>query len=205
MEGKRCLIAGGGKVAHRKILNIIDFDIEIKVVSPEFIPEIKRLADENRISIVERGFEESYLAGADIVFAATNNEKVNRRIFDEARRRRIPVNVVDNPPLCDFIVPAEIRRGPLTISVCTEGCFPLLSKKIKKELAERYEGDYESYLALLGEMRDFVVKNIDGEMEKKELLGRLLDSDMLSVLRREGFDKAREFAMKIIEGYKRKS
>lgn len=118
------------------------------------------------------------------VVAATDRREVNRRIAGDCQRRRLPVNVADDPRLCSFIVPALVRRGDLSIAVSTGGKSPGLASRIRQELALRYDESYGERLALLGVYRDRVLAEDLPEEEKQKLLRESLDLPRRQLLRR---------------------
>jgi len=124
LEGKRVLIVGGGEVAGRKLSKVLECrPLSVRVVAPEVSPEVAKMASE-RVEVVERAFEPGDVEGFDVVFAATDDPDLNRRVADLAREQRAWVNVVDSPELCDFFLQASVRKGELTISVSTGGLAP---------------------------------------------------------------------------------
>src|SRR3990172_11961296 len=128
IKNKMCIVIGGGKVAERKILSLLDCKADVTVISPKVTRFIQKLSDESKISILKRYFRKEDLKEAFLVIAATNSSRINRKIIQEANKRKILINVVDSPELCDFIMPSLIRRGDLLITISTGGKAPALSK-----------------------------------------------------------------------------
>jgi len=131
ISGRKCIVIGGGNVAERKILSLLECGADVTVISPSLTKNIKRLVDEYRINFIKRNYKKGDLKGAFIVVAATNDSKVNKEVAKEAKKKKVMINVVDSPKLCDFISPSVIRRGDLVISISTGGKFPAFSKKIR--------------------------------------------------------------------------
>lgn len=195
LEGKNCLIIGGGDIAYRKIKNLLLYPVRLTVIAPEVIKEIDELSGGKKITLYKRSFCDNDITGFDLVIAATNNPDVNHRIAEIAKEKKILVNVVDEPEYCSFIAPAAMRRGPLIIAVSTEGMCPALSKKIRDEIAKNYDEDYESYILILSKLRDIITTKIKDETNKKELLEKIIASEIFSILKNKGLESALDYGM----------
>src|ERR687895_651364 len=130
LDGRRCVVVGGGEVASRKARKLLQARAEVVVVSPEIKPELESVAAE----IHRRPYEDGDLEGAYLAFAATDARKVNATVAWEAKERGIPINVADRPSEGDFALPSTLRRGGLQVAVSTGGASPTLARKIKDEL-----------------------------------------------------------------------
>ena len=139
LQGRRCVIIGGGGVAEGKIARLLESGAEIRVISPDATPGIRRMASEGAIQWEPRPYRPGDLAGAFIAIAATNLREVNRRIFDEAEARGVMLNAVDDPPNCSFIAPSIVQRGPVTVAISTGGASPALARKLRESLQESGE------------------------------------------------------------------
>jgi len=157
---KRCLVIGGGKVAERKVTMLLQFNARIVVVGPVMTKALLKLAEEGKIEYFQRTFAVEDLDKTALVFACTDNNAINNKIKKEAARKNIPVNVVDAPDVCDFIVPSVIKKGDLTIAISTSGEFPLLSKKLRQKIEEIVTDDYLEYLHIMGEFRKHLMKTV---------------------------------------------
>lgn len=178
LQGKSVVIAGGGTVAYRKIQSLMKAGANITVVSPEAIDPIKDLDEEGSLLWIQKPVEDKDYEDAFIIIAATNQPGVNRQIAETAKSRQL-VNVVDEPSLGNFSVPAIVRRGRLLIAVSTGGASPVLAKRIKKELQEIYTSDYEGFTAFLYECRQ-LIKKWDGPLEEKHrILNEMLEERFL--------------------------
>ena len=195
IQDKKVVIVGGGKVAYRKIVNLLQAGARITVVSPKIHLGIEKLIKDNQIIWHKKEFETDDLEGAFLVIAATNNEKVNAHVATFAGASQL-VNVVDNQELSTFHVPAKLTRGDLTISVATNGASPTLAKEIRDELALVYDNSYESYLEFLSQAR-IVVKNSNCDSATKIQLLK----DITNKAYRESVQMQQVFLEKI-EGYK---
>lgn len=132
IRGRRCVVVGGGRVAQRKVLQLLRAGGSVRVVAPRVTARLRALAARGRIVLVERSYRKGDLGRAALAFAATDSEDVQRRVAADARRQRIPLNVVDVPHRCDFTVPAVLRKGRVVITVSTEGAAPYISALVKR-------------------------------------------------------------------------
>ena len=135
LTGRRCVVVGGGSIGLEKVEGLLACDGRVVLIAPEAEPELARLASEGSIEWVRREYETGDLEATFIAIAATNDTDVNIRVYDDAERRAMLVNVVDVPPLCNFILPAIVRTGPLAIAISTAGASPALAKRIKAQVA----------------------------------------------------------------------
>jgi precorrin-2 dehydrogenase / sirohydrochlorin ferrochelatase len=154
----KCLVVGGGRVALRKVRMLLDCGGEIKVVSSTFHSNLLRLADQKAIRLIRRDYKPGDLAGAAIVIAATDQQEINRRVAEEAKRAGALVNVVDDPEPSSFILPSCFRKGDLTLAVSTGGKSPALARKIRTELQKNFGKEYATLLLLIGEVRSSLMR-----------------------------------------------
>ncbi|PRR82210.1 precorrin-2 dehydrogenase/sirohydrochlorin ferrochelatase family protein [Clostridium vincentii] len=192
IENKKCLIVGGGDIAHRKIFELIEYGASITVVSPNINEKIKVLADNSVINYIKDRYDKSYIEDIYIVVASTNDFKVNNQIFRDCSERRILVNIVDDPKNCSFIVPSKIKRGDLTIAISTNGKSPTLSRCIRENLEKIYDEDYETFLNILGDVRQEVMGKFKDYSKKKEIFNVIMKRDYLTKLKLFGEDIVRE-------------
>ncbi|MED2974804.1 NAD(P)-binding protein [Fictibacillus sp. B-59209] len=171
---KPAVVIGGGAVAHRKILGLLEAGAAIKVVSPEAVPAIQKMQHEHLLKWDKKSVEPSDYKDAFIIFAATDQPEVNQRIAENAGNHQL-VNVVDQPVLGNFSVPAVARRGKLVMAVSTGGASPILAKRIKKELLAAYSEDYEAYTQFLFRCRERIKEWEASLDEKQSLLHELLE------------------------------
>jgi len=196
VTGRPCLVIGGGEVALRKAQALTEAGARVTVISPEIDSRIEDCA---RVEVVRRVFEPGDTEGFALVFAATGDREVNARVSAEAAANSIPVNVVDDPELCTFIVPAVVRRGDLMIAVTTSGKGPGLSKRIRRKLEDVIGEEYGPYVALLGDLRERVRELYSTQPEREAAINRVLDNPRVLELLREGkLDLARETALRCI-------
>ncbi|MCX6550340.1 MAG: SAM-dependent methyltransferase, partial [Acidobacteria bacterium] len=154
LSGQPVLVVGGGTVAERKIETLLESGASITVVSPDVTDLIARQAGEGRLTHHPRTYRRGDLNGFRLAYAATSDRQVNQAVRDEAKDAAIWFNAIDKPDLCDFISPAIVRRGDLTIAVSTNGRCPALAKRIREDLEQKYGPEYADLVEEMGQARD---------------------------------------------------
>jgi precorrin-2 dehydrogenase/sirohydrochlorin ferrochelatase len=179
---KICLVVGGGKVAERKAAMLLQFNAHVVVVSPVMTKTLLTLGEEAKIEYFQRTYTAKDLDNAALIFACTNNSAMNNQIKREAAGKHIPVNVVDVPDVCDFIVPSIIRKGDLTIAISTSGELPLLSKKLRQKIEEVVTDDYLEYLHIMGEFRRHLMKTVKEARKRGFIMKQIGEMDVQEVI-----------------------
>ena len=192
LSDKLCLVVGGGRVAERKVNSLLDCGARVQMVCPELTPNLDKMAALGKINYRRGTYQTSDLAGVFLVVCAVNNKEVNQRIAADCAERNLLVNVVDQPDLCNFIVPAIMRRGDLTMAVSTGGKSPLLARHFRKELEKGYGVQYEEYLDLLGELRQKVIHQVTDEEKKMEILAGMVSPEILVLVQENRLDLIKE-------------
>lgn len=187
--GRRVVVVGGGVVASRKVAALCDCGAAVTVVSPEFCPE---LAETPGLVRCARAYRSGDLAGACLVIGATDCEAVNRQVWDDARAAGVPCNIVDQPELCSFTVPAVITRGDLVITVSTGGVSPALSARLRRKFEAELGSALEAHLRLLAEMRPVVRHSPLPTRERMRLLTAMAGAPITRLIEEEGEASARE-------------
>ncbi|MDP3049635.1 MAG: bifunctional precorrin-2 dehydrogenase/sirohydrochlorin ferrochelatase [Thermodesulfovibrionales bacterium] len=167
LKGKKCVVAGGGKVAERKALSLLRSGAEVTVISPECTERLKKENLKGRIKYISRRYKKGDLKNAFLVIAATDSGETNKRISEDAPYL---VNIVDMPLLCNFIAPSVVRRGPLTIAVSTSGISPSLARTIRKELEGLYGREFVKHLNYIKKMRVKALSGIKNDKERIKFL-----------------------------------
>jgi len=194
LSGRRAVVVGGGEVALRKVRALADVGAKVRVVAPKLVA---RFAEDGRFECLAERYQKRHLEGALIAVAATDDEAVNRRVAEDARAAGVLVNVVDQPELCDFIVPAQVRRGDLLIAVSTGGAAPALAKRLRERLEKEFGPEYATLLDVLGEVRENLKKrNIPADLRRR-IFERLAEADVLRAAR-GGPDILRQALVKVV-------
>jgi siroheme synthase-like protein len=186
LTGRRCLVVGGGEVGLEKVEGLLACSGEVTLVAPFAVPALERLAAEGSIRWERREYAgKTDLEGAFMVIAATDDTEVNIRVFDDAEERAMLVNVVDVPPLCNFILPAIVRTGPLAIAISTAGASPALAKRMKSEIAELYGEDHARLAVILNEVRGWAKSTLPTYQDRKAFFEGIVggDPDPIALLR----------------------
>jgi precorrin-2 dehydrogenase/sirohydrochlorin ferrochelatase len=167
LTGRRCVVVGGGEVGLEKVEGLLACDGRVVLVAPDAVPELQALATEGSIEWHRRDYRPGDLEATFIAIAATDDTDTNIRIYEDAERRAMLVNVVDVPPLCNFILPAIVRTGPLAIAISTAGASPALAKRIKREIAEVYGEPYARLAVLLNDARGWAKATLPTYQDRK--------------------------------------
>lgn len=187
LEGRRCLLVGGGPVARRKAEGLVECGAVVTVVAPDVDPGMAALP----VTVERRAYEpgEAGKGGYRLVLTATDDPVINQAVHDDAEAAGIWVNSADDPQRCTFTLPAVVRRGPLLLTVSTGGHSPAVASWLRGRLSEEFGVEYEVLVELLAEERE-AIRAAGGSTEG---LGwqRALDSDMLSLIRGGRIPEAR--------------
>jgi precorrin-2 dehydrogenase / sirohydrochlorin ferrochelatase len=178
LSGRRCVVVGGGEVGLEKVEGLLACGGAVALIAPEATPELERYASEGSISWERRPYAgPSDLEGVFMAIAATNNTDVNIAVYDDAERRAMLVNVVDVPPLCNFILPAIVRTGPLAIAISTAGASPALAKRMKREIAELFGEEYAKLAILLNEVRGWAKATLPTYDERRDFFESIVNGE----------------------------
>lgn len=178
IKGKKCRVIGGGRVAERKVTDLLEADAVVTVISPATTEKLLKYYNDGKINLTRREYRYGDLTDSYLVYAATDDREVNETCLRECREKSILLNVVDKPDMCDFIVPARITRGDLNIIVSTNGKSPMLSKKIRKGLENLFTDEYGEYLEILGDLREKVKTEVQDIEKRREIFRTLVYSDV---------------------------
>jgi siroheme synthase-like protein len=193
LTGRRCVVIGGGDVGLEKVEGLLASDADVTLVAPDAHLELTQLALEGSIKWERRAYESADLDGCLIAIAATNDTDVNIRVFEDAEQRAMLVNVVDVPPLCNFILPAIVRTGPLAIAISTAGASPALAKRMKREIGELFGEPYAMLAVLLNEARGWAKATLPTYQDRKDFFESIVNGepDPVELLREGRFDEVR--------------
>ncbi len=177
LGGRRCVVVGGGEIGLEKVEGLLACGGEVTLVAPDAVPELQELAEEGSIQWEQRAYEPADLEGTFIVIAATNDTDVNIGVYEDAERRAMLVNVVDVPPLCNFILPAIVRQGSMAIAISTQGASPALAKRMKAEIAEQFGEAYAELALVLNEVRGWAKDTLPTYRDRKEFFEGIVNGD----------------------------
>lgn len=202
IAGKNCVIIGGGKVAERKCLPLLAAGAAVTIISPGITSVLEKRRDKGMLRHIRRSYRSGDIRSAFIVIVATDSEEINKKVVSDAGSQTVLLNVVDNPSLCNFIVPSVLRRGPLTIAVSTGGVSPAMARTVRKKLERLYGPDFSRYLAFLRDIR----KNAKAEIRDRRIRNRLLkdlaSDEIVQILMHKKFQAAKDAAISYAEARK---
>lgn len=174
---RRALVIGGGSVGLQKVEGLLACDADVTVVAPTAEPALRELAAEGSITWRAREYRAQDLDGCLIAIAATSDAELNIRVFDDAERRTMLVNVVDVPRLCNFILPAIVRTGPLAVAISTAGASPALAKRMKREIAQLFGEPYAELAVMLNDVRGWAKRTLPTYQGRKEFFESIVNGE----------------------------
>lgn len=183
LEGRTCLVVGGGAVAGRKAASLLECGAKVKLVAPKVCTAVAEMEREGKLDRINDVFRPEHMDGASLAIGSTDNGEVNRLVFEEAVKRNIPINIVDQPHLCSFIVPSVVRRGDLVIAVSTSGKSPATAKRARKMLEGLFGNEWAVYLEMMGQARERLLSSVTDIAERERKFNRLADSPMLEKIK----------------------
>lgn len=200
VEGRRCLVVGGGPVATEKTEKLLDHGAAVRLVSPEITPELAALAADGSVAEYHpRPYDPADLQDCFLVIAATNLDAVNRMVWQDAEALNMLCNVVNVPPLCNFIVPSIVRRGELAIAVSTGGASPVVAKHLRLQLEETYGPEWEALVALLRDVREELKLRYLDMPSRRDAVERLMETDVVQRLADGDDESARRMARQVLD------
>ncbi|MGH2816917.1 MAG: precorrin-2 dehydrogenase/sirohydrochlorin ferrochelatase family protein [Actinomycetota bacterium] len=194
LKGRRALVVGAGSVGLEKINGLLVCGASVSVVAPDVHKEVDELSDLGAIELNRRAYRTSDLDGCFVVVAATSDTDLNTRIYADAEARSMLVNVVDVPDLCNFILPAISREGPLAVAISTSGASPALAKRMKREAGEMFGPEYAELAFLLDEQREWAKSVLPTYQDRKEFFEAIVNGepDPIEMLREKQVLAVRE-------------
>jgi len=194
IQGKKCLVVGGGEVALRKVQTLLEHSTTIEIVSPAFCAELNSLVKEGAVRSIQRDYKTEDLNNASLVIAATDDTKVNAKVAADARKKKILVNVVDKPEISDFIVPSCFRHGDIIVAVSTSGKSPALARKIRIELERNIKVEYARLAVIASEVRD-ELKQLDITVKSDDWQEVLNLNSLIELIKKGKSKEAREIML----------
>jgi len=186
LKGRRCVVIGGGDMGLEKSEGLLACGGDVTVISPDAGPELEALAAEGSITWEQRDYAgPEDLEAVFIVIACTDSTETNIQIYEDAEKRAMLVNIVDVPPLCNFILPAIVRTGPLAIAISTAGASPALAKRMKREIGELFGEEYAQLAIMLNETRGWAKGTLPTYQDRKAFFEEIVNGepDPIALLR----------------------
>ena len=183
IQNRHCLVVGGGGVGTRKVIALLDCGARVTVVSPDPTPRLQELAAMGSIQLEKRSYRSDDINKMFLVIGATDDENLNRQISKDAERVNILCNIADRPEVCNFILPAIVRRGDLAITISTSGKSPAMAKRLRLELETQFGEEYADLLRLMGAIRDKLLSQAHEPEAHKALFNQLIDKDLIGLIK----------------------
>ena len=178
LTGRKCLVVGGGDIGLEKIDGLLACNADVVLIAPEACEAVQEYAAEGSIDWIRREYAGAAdLEGKFMVIAATNDSEVNIKIYYDGEERAMLANVVDVPPLCNFILPAIVRTGPLAIAISTAGASPALAKRMKREISETFGEDYARLAIMLNDVRGWAKGTLPTYQDRKMFFENIVNGD----------------------------
>lgn len=197
LRDQNVTVIGGGAVAAEKVRGLLAAGATIRLIARRAEPALRELAESGALSHLARDYRAGDLAGASMVIAEHGEPATSEAIWREAVERGIPINVVDDLPHCTFIAPAVLRQGDLTIAISTAGKAPALAVRLRQRFERSLGPQYARFLEIAAALRPLIAARHPAFEERRRIWYRLVDSDVIDLLRRGAEDEARATIAKI--------
>jgi siroheme synthase-like protein len=199
LKDRPCLVVGGGAVALRKVESLLEYDTRITVVAPEVHEKLEYHARQGRIDLERRAYQPSEAAAYGLVVCATDDAALNNQVYEDTRGAGALVNVVDDPPRCDFIFPAVLRRDCLTTAISTDGKAPFVSGHLRLVLENVFPKHWDRLMRLAGSFREMVRDRWVDDPEKRNICyTEFLEADWKRMLKELNDDQIEDELARIL-------
>jgi siroheme synthase-like protein len=188
LQDRPCVVIGGGHLAEEKVRGLLAAGAAVTVIAADVTEEIRETAGTGRISWTPRGYQPGDLAGATLAFVAAQDPETVDAVWREGAERGVLINTIDDVPHCGFIAPSIVRRGDLTVAISTSGKAPALAVRLRQQLEGMLGDEHARFLEMAGTVRQPFAERCPDFATRRELWYRLVDSDVLDLLR--GGDEA---------------
>jgi precorrin-2 dehydrogenase/sirohydrochlorin ferrochelatase len=198
LGGRRAIVIGGGPVAVRKVQALLTAGARVVVVAERIDDMLTALCQGTDAELITSKYSKNHLAGALLAIAATNNHPLNKQIYRDCQELEVLCNVVDVPELCDFFVPAVVKRGDLQIAVGTEGQCPAYAGHVRRKLEGIFTEEHGQFLAELEVMRKKIIEDLAHPADRKTALGQLVNDESFAYFVKNGRSQWRTFADELV-------
>lgn len=193
------IIIGGGTIAEGKVTGLLEADAKVLIIAPEVTPVMQELAESGRVTWEQRTYRDGDLEGAAIAISATDSPEVNHQVWDEANRRGILINVVDDVPYCNFIAPALVRRGDITLAISTNGKMPALAAHMRREMDKSFGDEYLRLLEMTSPMRvELGAKRLPYTVRQQLWRKLFEETEVINLVRQGEEEAARALAREVL-------
>jgi uroporphyrin-III C-methyltransferase/precorrin-2 dehydrogenase/sirohydrochlorin ferrochelatase len=198
VRGRPCLVVGAGEIAARKVESLRRAGAQVCVVAPEACEDVKQLAAGDGVRWEQRGYRATDLDTVRLVIAATDNRDLNSAISSDAQARGIPVNVVDDPDLCTFIVPSIVERGAVLVAISTGGASPTLAKVLRERIDGALPTGVDAFATMLRDAREQVHAIVTGGEQRRAFWDRVVRGDVGQLALAGRLDEARKALRELV-------
>jgi precorrin-2 dehydrogenase/sirohydrochlorin ferrochelatase len=198
MGGRRAVVIGAGSVAMRKVQVLLAAGARVVVVAEHIDDRFRALWKGPNPELIKAKYAKDYLVGACIAIAATNKRGLNQQIYKDCQELEVLCNVVDEPDLCDFFVPAVVKRGDLQIAIGTDGRCPAYSGHLRKKLQQNFTEAHGLFVTELENIRKTIIETVTDPADRKALLGLLVADESFEYFAQNGREQWRQYAENII-------
>jgi len=198
LSEKKAVLIGGNHEAERKAGELLECDANVTIISPALTEGLSRLVNENKLNWINRSYQKGDLAGVFLVIVAEYQDDEDQRVYEEAEERGILVNVMDDIPHCNFTFGSLLKRGALTISISTSGAAPALAVRLRERFEKEFGEEYEQFLRFSRSLRKPMARAYPSFQERKQLWYKLVDSDILALIRSNEHELAYKKAAGIV-------
>ena len=202
LKDRRVVLIGGGNVAARNAQSLLYAGAKLVLIAEEIDDSLIDLCRNKNAEIIESKYSKDYLSQAVLAIAATNDHQLNCRIYKDCRELEILCNVVDEPQMCDFFVPAVVKRRDLQIAIGTEGACPAYSGHLRKKLEQLFTEKHGQFLTELQAFRKHTIESVPDPSDRKALLGELVGDESFEYFIKNGPTAWRDRAQKILNHYR---
>lgn len=199
LHRRRCVVLGGGEEAERKVDGLLACDARVTLIASEISEVLRHHADLERIRWIKRDYQPGDLRGALLVIAAGFDRELNAVAWQEAESEGVLMNAADDVEHCNYIAGSVVRRGPLAVAISTGGCAPALAVRLRERLERMLGAEYDLFLRWMWDLRDLLGRRYTDFAERRSMWYRLVDSDILALLRRGRILQARRRLHALLE------
>jgi siroheme synthase-like protein len=199
LEGRRCLVIGGSRLAAEKAFSLRACGARVTVVSDTLVDELAEAALLGQVQWMRRDYQPGDLDGFFLAVAAPDDRSINGAIFREAEQRGVLFNALDDPPHCQFIFPSVHRQGDLVLAISTAGVAPALAVRLRQRFGAELGPEYDEFLRLAAEYRDDITGQLPAFPPRRDLWYRIVDSDIVNLIRQGRADEARTMLEQLLE------
>lgn len=199
LEGRRCLVIGGSRLAAEKAFSLRACGARVTVVSETLVEELAEAALLGQVQWIRRHYQAGDLEDFFLAVAAPDDRRINGAIYREAQQRGVLFNALDDPPHCQFIFPSVHRQGDLVLAISTSGVAPALAVRLRQRFGAELGAEYDEFLRLAAEYRDDITGQLPEFPPRRELWYRIVDSEIIDLIRQGHAHEARALFEQFLE------